>query len=194
MPAMPKITEKTATQEIKVYPDQEEKTIPRTKGKRISTEQYLALRLRVENGEVSVVGIRAVDGPLTAPERLHGGLAYEVTRDQKRIETGSIPDSGVRRGFPNPEGGAEMAGHALFESRSFEFTARVRRHELSRAALPKTRVTIYRIKGEAPSMPLGPELLSVQFKQEVRQVAQLDGINPGKLPEALQKELAQALR
>ena len=87
-------------------------------------EGYVRLRLRVSDGEMSVVGAKAVEGPLVEP-RLQGALAYEATVGEKRVAAGGIPDVGQRRSFPDPEGKGVSAGHHVERAQTYEVNVRI---------------------------------------------------------------------
>jgi hypothetical protein len=86
----------------KVRPDQKEANVTRAEAAQ-QPAGYVRLRLRVTDGEMAVVGAKAVEGPLVEP-KLQGALAYEVTVGRKRVTAGGIADVGERRSFPDPEG------------------------------------------------------------------------------------------
>ncbi len=151
-------------------------------------DKYVRLRLRVENGQMSVVDSHEVEGTLIEPHTIHGNFAYEVIREQRRLYGDSIPDLGVTRSFSDPEGALEQRGHHITELSSYEFNARVPAKELGRAALSKIEIALYRVKERAPEKPLGIAPLSVQFERELREVARLKGIPADKLPPSIQKQ------
>ena len=99
-------------------------------------EGYVRLRLRVTDGEISVVGAKAVEGPLVEP-KLQGALAYEATVGEKRVAAGGIPDVGERRSFPDPEGKGVMRGHHVEELKTYEVNVRIPKVQVSAAALPR---------------------------------------------------------
>lgn len=157
-------------------------------------EGYVRLRMRVENGVMTVVGVRRVDGPLVQPERLHSGLAFEIMRDQKRLAMGTIADHGVRRSFPPPEDTPGMEGHHIAELPGYEFNVRIPQKEFTEKALPRLRVSVYRIKGETPDKPIAAESFAKQYSREMRPVAELKGINVRDLPNHVQDEIQQVLK
>lgn len=160
-------------------------------GEAESEEQYVRLRMRVADGEITVVGVHVVDGPLLQPDRLHAGLAYEVNRGQERLlGLGTIPDAGIRRGFPPPD---SDIGHSISVEPSFEFTARIPRAEFTREALPELDVTVYRIKGEAPAEAVSGAELDAQF-DALRPVARLRGLESEALAPGVEEQLEEALR
>jgi hypothetical protein len=140
-----------------------------------------------------VIGARAVPGSVAVPERLDYGLAYEVMNGNRRVAVGSVPDVGVRRSFPDPERRPGLEGHHLEELESIEVNVRVPQPELSAAALPRLRVTLFRMKAQPPAVPITAAPLAEQFRDQLRPVAELRGIDLGQLPQALQREVRAAM-
>jgi hypothetical protein len=157
-------------------------------------EGYVRMRVRVENNQMSIIGARAVEGPLLMPNELHSGFAYEVAVGGKRIGVDTIPDLGESRSFPDPEGRPEMQGHHIEVETSYEFSIRVPRNQMSFAALPRMQIVLYRVKERTPVMPIGAGALSAQFSRELREIARLSGVRVASLPAELQAELRQSLR
>ena len=157
-------------------------------------EGYVRLRMRVEKGEMTVVGVRRVEGPLVQPERLHSGLAFEILRDQKRLGMGTIADHGERRSFPPPEDTPGLEGHHIAELPGYEFNVRIPQKDFTEKALPRLRVSVYRIKGETPDKPIAAESFAKQYSREMRPVAELKGINVRDLPNHIQDEIKQILK
>jgi hypothetical protein len=150
-------------------------------------EAYLRMRLHVENGEISIVEARKVEGPLTMPDKIDGDLAYEVTVGSNKITAGSIADVGVNRSFPNPQAVPGQEGHFFVELPSYEFNVRIPRESLSSSTLPKAEIAVYRVKTPV-SEPIGDKPLRSQFAGELREVARLKGIPVKKLPKSIQTE------
>lgn len=151
------------------------------------------LRLRVDRGQVTVIGARAVPGAVATPERLDYGLAYEIMNGNRRVAVGSVPDVGTRRSFPDPQGRPGLQGHHLEDLASVEVNVRVPQRELSAAALPRLRVTLFRMKGQPPAVPITAAPLAEQFRDQLRPVAELTGITLSQLPQALQREVRAAM-
>lgn len=168
-------------------PDQEERKPV------ANAEGYVRLRLRVEDGELAVVGATAVEGPYIERTKLFGDMAYEVTLGGRRLAAGAVPDVGVMRSFPDPEGTPEQQGHFITEATSYEINVRVPKDEISLAALPAVEIALYRVKEDVPADRVGPAVLSEQFDRELREVARIKGIEPERLAEPVQAELREAL-
>ena len=151
------------------------------------------LRLRIDRGRVTVVGVHSVPGAVPVPERLDYGLAYEIMNGNRRVAVGSIPDVGAWRSFPDPQGRTGLEGHHLAELDSFNVNVRMTQKEFSEASLPKLRVTFFRMKGQPQAVPITAAPLAEQFRDQLRPVAELRGINLKQLPTALQGELRAAM-
>lgn len=159
-------------------------------------EGYVRLRLRVHNGDMTVVGAKAVEGPLVE-SKLQGDLAYEVTVGQKRVAVGAIPDAGERRSFPDPKAKKpEMKGHNVTPLETYEVNVRVPKEEVSASALPRLEVALYRVKKELPveaataavAGPIGP-----QFEHELREVGRVK-VKPDQLPARVAKQVTDAFK
>ena len=170
--------------------DQEERG---KKGAAVPGENSVRLRLRVDKGQVSVIGARTVSGPTPAPEQLHYGLAFEVTRGGRRLAVGSVPDVGEMRSFPPPKPKPGQEGHYVAPLDSFEVEVRVPQKEFTAAVLPRLQVTLLRMKAEPPQRPISAAPLAEQFRDELRPVAELRGIRLNALPASIRGELTRAL-
>src|SRR4051794_18771367 len=142
--------------------DQQPPPAPRKAG-----EGYVRLRVRVENGQMSVVDSHRVEGPLAQTTAFEGAYAYEVTDGDRLLHAGSIPDLGVFRSFAHPDGVLEQRRHHSYEMSTYEFHARVPAAALTRAALPNVTVVLYRVKEHPASRAplargLSAESLAVQ--------------------------------
>ena len=170
--------------------DQEERG---KEGVTVTAEKSVRLRLRVDQGEVSVIGARTVPGPTPAPEQLHYGLAFEVTHGGRQLAVGSVPDVGEMRSFPPPKPEPGQEGHYVAPLDSFEVEVRVPQKEFTAAVLPRLQVTLLRMKAEPPQRPISAAPLAEQFRDELRPVAELKGIRLNALPTGVRGELTRAL-
>jgi hypothetical protein len=176
----------------KVRPDQKEANPTRAEAQQ--PEGYVRLRLRVTDGEISVVGAKAVEGPLVEPN-LQGALIYEVTVGQKRVAAGGIPDVGERRSFPDPQGKGEMSGHHVEALKTYELNVRVPKERVSASELPRVEIALYKMKEELPEprvdrLPAG--LIGVQFERELREVGRMKGIRPDRLAGPVAQQVRRA--
>ena len=151
------------------------------------------LRLRITRGQVSVVGVHAVPGELPTPERLDYGLAYEIRNGSRRVAVGSVPDVGMRRSYPDPQGRAGMQGHHLQELESIEVNLRLPQREFSAASLSRLNVQLFRMKGQPPAGVITAATLAEQFKDHLRPVAELRGIDTKLLSTRLQGAISESL-
>lgn len=160
-----------------------------TRGGRSSPEreQYVRLRIRVSHGRLSVVDSHLVDGPLGQATGFPGGNAYEVTLGDRLLHAGALPDLGVQRSFPNPQGPPEQHGHYLTERSVYEFTARVPAAELTPDTIGEIAVRLHRVKEEAHVDRIGEAPLGEQFEREMRPIAELVGLPDSALPQAIEK-------
>jgi hypothetical protein len=150
-------------------------------------EQYIRLRVRVNEGKLSVVDSHLVDGPLAQAQGFAAGNAYEVTLGDRLLHAGALPDIGVQRSFVNPKGPPEQRGHHITERAIYEFMARVPAHEVSRETIDRIAVRLYRVKEEARADRLGAAPLVRQFARDVRPVAELVGLPASALPQAIEE-------
>jgi hypothetical protein len=159
---------------------------------RAAAPGYLRLRLRVDRGEMRLVGVSRVEGPLAPPEPVQGGLAYEVTIGQQQLGAGTVPDPGVQRAFQPLD--APEKGHFLVEVPSYEFTARVPADMVSIASLPDVHISVYRMDAGQVIQTAPDRPLRQQVGQYAEEVAALRGIDPEQLPHQVRTHLDRALR
>lgn len=135
------------------------------------------LRLRITNGVASVISAHVVPGVLPAPERLDFGLAYEISVGSRRVAVGTVPDVGMRRSYPDPQGRAGMSGHHLQELESIEVNLRLPQREFSQTNLSKLHVQLFRMKSQPPAVPITAASLAEQFGDHLRPAAELRGVD-----------------
>ncbi len=143
---------------------------------------YVRMRLRVKDGEMSVIDAKAVEGPLVEP-KIQGALAYEATLGPRRVAAGAIPDVGEKRSFPAPKGKGPQSGHFVTPLESYEINVRVPKEEVTLKSLPRLEVAVYRVKEDLPvvhTASLRPAALGAQFEKQVREVGRLKGFQPEK--------------
>ncbi|HSK17771.1 MAG TPA: hypothetical protein VK912_01425 [Longimicrobiales bacterium] len=162
-----------------------------TKGR---SEGYLRLRVRLENGSLSIVGAREVEGPLAFDDSMRGALVYEVRADDRRIGLGSVPDAGEMRSFPSPEPKEGQIGHHVVPLRATEFNIRIRTEDLPPAALDRLSIDVYEMKSVPERPHVSAEPLHKQFTNEARLVARMQGLTPEGLDPRIREDLKRALR
>jgi hypothetical protein len=153
---------------------------------------YVRLRLHFEGGHLSIVGAREVPGPLSVPDYIGTGLAYEVVAEGRRIGLGSLPDANSRRAFTNIDQKEAALGHNPTEVDSYDFDVRVSRSELSPERIPQTQIHLHQIAA-APSVPLGPEPLRAQLPDVVNTIASLSTIDLAHMEPTARADLARIL-
>lgn len=153
---------------------------------------YLRLQFRAAGGEVSLLDVTRVDGPLGPPEPLYGGVAYEVTVGPEQVGVGAVPDPGVRRGLA-PLDRPEL-GHFIEEVPTYEFTARVPVDKVTPVNLPDLQVIVYRLDSTQVINATPDRPLREQAGRQAEEVAALRGINRERLPHELRASIDRALR
>ncbi|MEP7102148.1 MAG: hypothetical protein ABI781_16690 [Burkholderiales bacterium] len=151
------------------------------------------LRLRIVNGVASVISAHVVPGVMPAPERLDYGLAYEVSIASRRVAVGTVPDVGMRRSYPDPQGRPGMGGHHLQELESIEVNLRLPQREFSAANLSKLHVQLFRMKSQPPAVPITAAPLAEQFRDQLRPAAELRGIDLKLLSPRVQEAVQSAV-
>ena len=164
------------------YPDQTPHEEAPSAGE---SEQYVRLQMRLRGDRLSVVDSHLVDGPLGQVTGFPPGDAYEVTLDGRLLHAGALPDLGIQRSFPVPDGTGVQRGHFVTERDVAEFMARVPARELTSETIGRVRVTLHRVTEETRAPRLGPEPLQRQFERQLRPVAELEGLPESALPEAI---------
>ena len=158
-------------------------------------ESYVRIHVHVENGQMSVVDARQVDGPLSQPDAITGGYAAEVSLDQRRISLESVPDIGVQRAYVDPENpqGREMI-HGVSAVSQVDFIVRVASNALSLRALPEAEIALYQVKDATAKVARGDALLGADFGRELRELSRLKGIRIQDLPTEAQRTLRRAFK
>jgi hypothetical protein len=180
------------------YPEQEPPKPPRASGRAAggskgARDGYVRLRVMVDKGDLSIVGAKFVEGPLAQPAVITAGLSYEVALGTQRIAAGDIVDAGEWRSYPDPEGRAGLQGHHLTRLDTYEIAVRVPANALSKSALPKMQINLYRWQGKQPAEVVAGRPLKSQLAGRVQTVATLKGIRLARLPKQAQSELMRAL-
>jgi hypothetical protein len=153
---------------------------------------YVRLHVRYENGALTILDAKEVDGPLIVPDTLGSGFAYEVTVDNRRIGLGNLPDANMQRSFTNIDRPEAALGHGITPLKTFDFSVRIARQEVQPAALPNIRIALHNLT-EAPSGPLGPSPLRAQLGNVAGEVASLQGIDVERLTQPAQTVLRRIL-
>jgi len=159
-----------------------------------SDEGYIRLHVYVTKGQMSVIGAQSVAGPLVQPQSLQHDHAYEAAVSTTRVAVESIPDLTERRSYPNPHAGPGQEGHYITNTDTYDFIVRISRKAFSLAQLPQLRITLYQVSDTAKFKSLDKQTLDTQFGQQVKEVAQLNGLRVEQLPAHVQESLRKALQ
>jgi hypothetical protein len=151
------------------------------------------LRLRIDRGRISVIGVHVVPGATTEPDRLEYGLAYEITDGNRLIAVGSVPDVGQRRSYPDPQQREVLEGHHLEELESFELNVRLPQKAFTAKGLPRLSVTLFRMKERPEGALIRTQPLFKQFPDQLRPIAELQGISLTEMSTAVQSQLRSAI-
>lgn len=166
---------------VGVHSDQ----IPRGEGGRPG-EQYLRLRIRVRGDRLTVIDSHLVDGPLSQPTTFHATTAYDVTYQDRLLHAAAVPDLGMQRSFPNPDGPEEQRGHHLTPREVSEFSARVPADEVTAETIAGIRVRLHRVDEPTTVPHLAAAPLATQFAGRMTPTAELVGLPESALPEAVE--------
>jgi hypothetical protein len=160
--------------------------IPRPDARRPSADVrdgYVRMRIRVEDGQMSVVDSTFVPGPFRAPGSLAGDTFYQVTDGERMLQAESIPDLGVVRGFANPDGPLEQRRHHIYRPSSYEFDVRIPADELTGRRLPAVSVVLYRAPASIAVPDLTEEPLDRRLSEQgLEELGRIDGLAVEDLP------------
>jgi hypothetical protein len=152
------------------------------------TDGYVRMQVRVQNGRLTVLDAREVDGPLVQPERLTSGLVHEVLVNGQSVSVASHPDANVSRSFEEP--GQAPGGHHMYVRDSVELTVRVPSAALRGVDPASVTINVHDVQ-EHPSAALtsrGPLAEQPTLKLAPSASVSLDQIA---LPDALRSLMAQ---
>jgi hypothetical protein len=174
--------------------EQKELPLQVSKAKRKSTDAYVVFRMHVQNGVMSVVGSKRVEGSLVQQEDIvQAGLAYEVTLNNGRLSIGSVADFGEQRSFARPGGEAGEHVHHVTILPSFNFSVKIPGNKIALKDLPKLQISLYKFKEQIPDLKLSSTPLHTQFEKEVREVATLKGIKIASLNKDVKELVKKAI-
>jgi hypothetical protein len=156
-------------------------------------EGYVRLQLEAENGNIKIVGVKRVEGPMIESRQVRSGLVYEVVRKGERVSMGQIPDAGERRGFPHPDPSPGQEGHSIVKDPIVSFMIRVPLKEFSAAKAKQLDVSLFRVKDAVRQKITDTVPLREQLSNELRDKARLKGIKMDQLDGDVVKQLRKAL-
>jgi hypothetical protein len=149
---------------------------------------YVRLDVHVENGKLSLVGIKQVPGPLALPSTLIRGYAYEILLDAQQVALGSVPDVGVQRAFANRDVPDPQGKHFFIKVPTFDFAARIPRGYLVSANLPKLTVVLHNVE-DAPDRFTTLAPLQQQTGVKTTEIGRMAGVSLENLPAAVRPAL-----
>ena len=150
------------------------------------------MEVHLENGNLSLVGVKEVPGPLVMPSAVIHGYAYEVVLGDQQIALGSLPDVGVRRAFANRDVPDPQGKHHIVSVPAFDFFVRVPQGHISAATLPKLTIALHKVE-DAPGRFTSLSTLARQPGVKTVEVGRLAGIKMEQLPQALRSHLEHIL-
>jgi len=153
---------------------------------------YVRLDIHVENGQLSITGLHEVAGPLAMPATVTRGYVYEVLMNDAQIALGSVPDVGVRRAFANRDVDGPEGKHRFFTDPTFDFAARIPKHQLTAETLPQMIVVLHNVQ-DVPDRLVASVPLTRQAGVVTSEIGRLAGIKLGVLPDTVRAQLERIL-
>ena len=149
--------------------------------------------MRVQNGEISLIGSRRVDGTLMEHQDLiQNGITYDAFVKDRRIAIGSIPDFGEQRSFARPNADPSHEGHHITILPSFDFNVKIAADKLAYKDLGALKVSLYRFKEHVHELKLAETPVKDQYEKQTRVVAVMNGININRLKEDVKMALKKS--
>jgi len=157
-----------------------------------SADGYIRLEVHVENGQLSLTGVKQVPGPLAMPSALIRGYAYEVLLDEQQVALGSLPDVGLRRAFANSDVPGPQGKHYFVNIPTFDFFVRIPKGYFSTVNLPKLNIVLHRVE-DAPDRLTSLAPLQKHPGVKTVEVGRLAGIKLEQLSSTVRPQLEQIL-
>jgi hypothetical protein len=158
-----------------------------TPGTDAQSQGYLRLRVRVSGDQMRIVGAARVEGPLAHSDRFVGEHAYEVMLDGRMLSREGLPDIGVSRSYPRPDG----VEHNITPRTTVEFNVRVPLGVVADSAMARMRVSLYRFPDATPRTIVGT--LTAQLGPQAMVVARIDGLATARIEEPALEQLRKLL-
>ena len=123
-------------------------------------EGYLRLVIDVDQGNLELVDVAVVDGPLVHTD-LTGLMAYQALVRGRRVAADAFDDLSQQHGFAPPDD--PSIGHSITEVAQYQFVARVPLEEVTTEELADMEITLMRpvrttqlteTGGSRPGLPL----------------------------------------
>ncbi len=175
-----------------VFEPQKESPIQREKEDQ--KEGFVRLRLRVEDGEMSIIGAHSVEGPLLQEESVYGEFGFEMRVEDRRLALGSITDAGEIRGFPPPYPTEDMHGHHVNEQPVHEFAVRIPRQHFTDDNFNRMEISVFRVKGDVDFKGLSSEKSVLVQSDNIRNIARITGITEKNTTKEMLKQINSVLK
>jgi hypothetical protein len=157
-----------------------------------AADGYVRMEVHVDNGKLSVVGVKHVPGPLALPSALIRGYAYEVLLDDQQVGLGSLPDVGVQRAFANRDVEGPQGKHHFGKLPTFDFSVRIPAAYVVTANLPKLNVVLHNVE-DAPDRLTSLAPLGRQPGVKTTEVGRLPGIKMEQLSTTVRPQFERIL-
>jgi hypothetical protein len=158
-----------------------------------SNDGYVRMEIHVDNGKLSVSGVKHVLGPLALPSALTRGYSYEVLLNDQQVGLGSLPDVGVMRAFANRDVEGPQGKHHFAKLPTFDFSVRIPAGYVVAANLPKLNIVLHNVE-EAPDRLTSLAPLGRQPAVKTVEVGRLTGIKLEDLSPNVRPHLEQILK
>jgi hypothetical protein len=165
---------------------------PRDQHAQASPEGYVRLQLHYNDGNLSVIGAKSVDGPLLNPAAVIEGYAYDVMIGERQISLGSIPDVGGRRAFANRDVTGREGKHRFFRVSEFDFFVRIPYANFTAEDLPRLKIVLQKVQN-APGRLTPGVAIARHAEVEAEEVARLSGVSLEATPEPVRAQLRDIL-
>lgn len=158
-----------------------------------SQDGYVRAQLRLENGQLSVVDLKQVPGPLGMPSGITHGYVYEVLLEEQQVALGSLPDLGVRRSFANRDVPGPEGKHHFAKLSTIEFFVRIPKNYVSSVNLPKLSIVLHDVR-DAPHRLTSLAPLQKQSGVSTVEITRLAGIRLEQLSPTVRPHLEEILK
>jgi hypothetical protein len=158
-----------------------------------SQDGYVRAKVRLENGQLSVIELKQVLGPLGMPSGITRGYVYEVLLGEQQVALGSLPDLGVRRSFANRDVPGPEGKHHFAKLSTIEFFIRIPKNYVSSVNLPKLSIVLHDVR-DAPHRLMSLAPLQKQSGVSTVEVARLVRISLEQLSPTVRPHLEEILK
>jgi hypothetical protein len=153
---------------------------------------YVRIEIHFDKGQLSVVGVKRVPGPLAVPSAVIRGYVYEVTLDDQQVGLGSLPDVGVQRAFANRDVEGPQGKHHFAKLPTFNFFVRIPAGYVVRANMPRLQVMLQNVE-DAPDRLTSLAPLGRQPGVKTSEVGRLSGFQLEQLSPTIRPEFERTL-